>query len=171
MRLKDDYIVALAVAAVGGFFFYQASLIEFADDTLVGPRLVPMLTAGMIIGLAALIVAAGHIMSNGRKAETFSVIGEGEPELAPVTKLALRRMASVIVGGFVYLFLFAAAGYLISTAVVLAALLVIFGNRPPLKVALLTIGGAAVYFFVFIKLMGIHSPPGWLIDLTLLGLG
>lgn len=79
-------------------------------------------------------------------------------------------MAAIIAIGFAYIWLFSATGYLIATAIAMALLLVVFGTSSVGKVAVLTIGGTAAYYIIFIRLMGIYDPPGWLINLEVLGL-
>ena len=91
-------------------------------------------------------------------------------ELAALSKPAVLRMAAIIVIGFAFIWLFSATGYLIATAIAIAPLLVVFGTRNAGKVAVLTIVGTAAYYIIFIRLMGIYNPPGWLINLEMLGL-
>ena len=79
-------------------------------------------------------------------------------------------MAAVIFIGFAYIWLFSATGYLIATAITMASLLVAFGTCNAGKVVVLTIVGTAAYYTIFIWLMGIYDPPGWLINLEMLGL-
>ena len=52
----------------------------------------------------------------------------------------------------------------------MAPLLVVFNTRNAGKVAVLTIVGTAAYYIIFIRLMGIYDPPGWLINIEMLGL-
>ncbi len=171
-RTKNDIYVALIVASVGLFFLIQAYLIESSQYDLIGPRLVPMVITGLIIGLGALQLALTiGLRDRSDGTAEISVISEGEPELPALSRQATIRMAAIIGLGFIYVWLFSATGYLISTALVLAALLVTFGTQAAGKVTVLTIGGAVAYYLIFIKLMGIHNPPGWLIDLGKFGLG
>ena len=83
-----------------------------------------------------------------------------DDKASTVSKAAVFRMAAIIVIGFVYIWLFSATGYLIATAITMPSLLVVFGTRNAGKVAVLTIGGTAAYYIVFIWLMGVYDPPG-----------
>ena len=163
VRDKSEFISAAVVVGLGIFFLLQANSIESFQDALIGPRMVPMQIAGLIIGLGVLQFAVAWV---GRSAS----VDTGDAELSPLSRLVVFRMAAIIALGFAYILLFSATGYLIATAVVLALLLVVFGTRNAGKVAILTIGGAAVYYILFIKLMGIFDPTGWLIDVEMLGL-
>lgn len=159
---------AAATGAVGIFFLTQATSIEASQDDLVGPQSIPLFVSCLIIALALLQIV-------------LLVAGRGEEEQAQEATMAaapgarqngsaMVRMAAVIALGFAYIWLFSLAGYLISTAVVLGALLVVFGNRSAARVSLLTFGGALIYYIVFIHFMGIQDSMGWHLDLSSLGL-
>lgn len=169
LHFKSDYLVSVAVTGLGIFFMIQANAIEFyQDEALIGPRLVPMVIAGLIIGLGILEFAVTWMARNDK--DDNGVPGNAsESKLFTLSQPAISRMAAIIMLGFAYIWLFGATGYLISTTLVLGALLAVFGNRSVGKLAVLTLVGAAVYYAVFIKLMGIHDPPGWLIDISSLG--
>jgi putative tricarboxylic transport membrane protein len=160
------------VIGVGIFILYQGySIRSFQEEILIGPRLVPMAIAGMIIALGVLQFAIAwvhHVNSSKAGDSTFS--GHGNSKRPPLSKPAVFRMAAILVIGFAYIWLFSATGYLIATAIAIAPLLVVFGIRNAGKVTVLTIGGTAVYYIIFIRLMGIYDPPGWLINLDMLGL-
>ena len=164
VRDKSEFFSAVVVVGLGIFFLLQAHAIDSFQEDLIGPRLVPMEIAGMIIGLGVLQFVVAWM---GRNDAPKSGDDAGLPALS---KPAIIRMAAIIAVGFAYLWLFEATGYLIATAIVLALLLVVFGTRSAGKVAVLTVGGATVYYILFIKLMGIFDPPGWLIDIEMLGL-
>ena len=139
---------------------------------MVGPRLVPMTIAGLGIGLGVLqfIITRVRRAKSG-KAGDSTLSSTGNSNSPALSKIAVFRMVAVILIGFTFIWLFSAAGYLIATGIAIAALLVVFGNHNVGKVAMLTIGGTATYYIIFIRLMGIYAPPGWLINLEILGLG
>jgi Tripartite tricarboxylate transporter TctB family len=171
-RDNAEFLSAAVVVGVGIFSLYLAYTIKtFEEEILVGPRLVPIAIAVLGISLGVLLFAVtwvGHVKSGKVVDSKLSGISDGKQ--SSLSKIAVLRMAAIIVLGFVYIWLFSATGYLIATAITMASLLVVFGIRPAGKVAVLTIGGTAVYYIIFIQLMGIYSPPGWLINLEMLGL-
>ena len=171
-RDKAELLSAAVVVGVGIFSLYLAySIKSFREETLIGPRLLPMAIAGLGIGLGVLQFAIAWVrrVKSGKAGDsTFS--GAGNAKRPALSKPAVLRMAAIIVIGFAYIWLFSATGYLIATAIAMASLLVVFGTRNVGKVAVLTIGGTAVYYIIFIWLMGIYDPPGWLINLEMLGL-
>ena len=168
---KSELFSAIAVICLGIFFLSQAYQVETVQRALIGPRLVPMNIAGMIIALGVLQFIVAWVGG----AENVKGCDPG-PSPADVGVSALVctapvfRTTALVVIGFAYIWLFSASGYLISTGITMALLLVIFGTRNPGKVAMITIGGTAVYYFIFIWLVGIYDPPGKLINLEMLGL-
>jgi hypothetical protein len=169
---KAELLSAAVVIGVGIFGLYLAYSIEsFQEETLVGPRLVPMTITGLGIGLGILQLALSWMNQIKNDKAGDSTIADANRGKRPALSLkAVLRMAAVIVIGFAYIWLFSATGYLIATAAAMAVLLVLFGTRNGGKVAVLTIGGTTVYYIIFIRLMGIYNPPGWLLNLEMLGL-
>ena len=169
---KAELLSAAVVIGVGIFGLYLACSIEsFEENTLVGPRLVPLMIAGLGIALGILqfvLIWMNQRRNDQEGSSTDTDANKGKR--TPLSPKAVFRMAAVIMIGFAYIWLFSATGYLLATAAVLAPLLVVFGTRNAGKVALLTIGGTTVYYILFIQLMGIYNPPGWLINLEILGL-
>ena len=169
-RDKAEFLSAAVVVGVGIFSLYLAySIQSFQEGILLGPRLVPLAIAGLGIGLGVLqfTVAWVHRVKSGKAGDsTFS----GDDKRPALSKTSVLRMAAILAIGFAYIWLFSAIGYLIATAIAMALLLIVFGTRNAGKVAVLTIGGTAVYYIIFIRLMGIYNPPGWLINLEMLGL-
>jgi len=165
-RDKAELLSAAVVVGVGIFILYLAySIKSFQEVSLIGPRLVPTAIAGLVIGLGVLqfTIAWVRRVASGKA-------GAGDGKRPALSKTAVLRMAAVIVIGFAFIWLFSATGYLIATAMAMAPLLVVFNTRNAGKVAVLTIVGTAVYYIIFIRLMGIYDPPGWLINLEMLGL-
>ena len=169
---KAEILSEAVVIGVGIFALYLAYSIEtYQEEILLGPRLVPMAIAGLGIGLGVLQFAVSWARRvNSGKAGDSTFSGAGDGKRPALSKTSVLRMAAIIVIGFAYIWLFSATGYLIATTIAMALLLVVFGTRNAGKVAVLTIGGTAVYYIIFIRLMGIYNPPGWLINIEMLGL-
>ena len=167
-RDKAELLSEAVVIAVGIFALYLAHSIEtYQEVSQIGPRLVPLVIAGLGISLGVLQFSGSWIrrLKNGK---TGNYTGHGkQPTLS---KTVVLRMAAIIAIGFAYIWLFSATGYLIATAIAMVSLLLMFGTYNPGKVAMLTIVGTATYYIFFIWLMGIYNPPGWLINLEMLGL-
>lgn len=123
------------------------------------------------LGVLQFAVAWLRRVNSGKAGDsTSSGAGNGKQRALSKPAVLVPRMAAIIAIGFAYIWLFSATGYLIATAIAMALLLVVFGTSSVGKVAVLTIGGTAAYYIIFIRLMGIYDPPGWLINLEVLGL-
>jgi putative tricarboxylic transport membrane protein len=168
---RADFLSAAIVVGLGILCLYLAYSIEVFQKVLIGPRPVPMAIAGMIIALGLLqFVVTWATRAKSRKDSDLPVSGKGNGESPGLSKPAVVRMTALIIIGFAYIWLFAAIGYLLATAIAMAALLVIFGTHSAAKVVLMTAIGTAVYYIIFIRLMGIYNPSGWLINPEMIGL-
>ena len=67
---------------------------------------------------------------------------------------------------FAYAALFIAFGYVLSTVLVMAPALWIYGHRGWVKITAITVISTAIYYILFIRLMGVFDSPGLLIDLS-----
>lgn len=153
-RLRE-ILISLGTILIGVFALFQAAAIENLQREAVGPDLVPVIVAWLIVILGVIMGIQGLLFP-----------GKERPSGPPVTRQGMMLNATIIGLGFLYLLLFVAVGYLVSTIAALAAILVLFGTRQPLPVAVMSVAGGGVYFLVFVRLMGIYDPPGSLIDLS-----
>ena len=208
-RGRVDVGAGLATMALGAFFAALAATISPDAYDTVGPRFVPALLAGAMLGLGALVALGGW--RRARRPSGVAPAPGAAPDAPSVDPAAtdpaatdpaatdpdatdpdatdpdaadpvpsvdddfgfrgsdLRRVAQVIGCGTVYVALFWAVGYLVATAVAMLLMLLAFGNRSPLVLALVPIAAALVYQYVFVGLMGLYDPAGALVDLSALG--
>lgn len=165
-KAKIDLGVAVVVIAIGAFFAYQVSLIETLSENLVGPRAFPyFLSVAMIV--LGVLVAVSALYFDARRSRATA---EGDPEAAAEEKFGfadadLTRVAEVIAMGFVYVWLFHAFGYIISTFLSLFLMLLVFRNRKLSTILILSVIGTAAYDYLFMNLMGLYDPPGEYFDL------
>ena len=61
----------------------------------------------------------------------------------------LGKVIAVIAMGFVYIGLFHVLGYIISTMISMALMMLVFGNRKPLQIIVMSIVAAFAYDYVF----------------------
>ena len=164
-QFRTDLIASIAVILTGFFFLILASQIETsgyqtAAEALVGPAMAPTIISTLLIGLGALELSAVLLRHWSGK-----LSAQDNDEFSEITVDVMVRLIATVCIGVAYVWILSATGYIISTAITLAALLFLFGTRSVVKVALITIGGTAVYYGVFIWLMGVYSPVGWLVHL------
>lgn len=166
---RTDLVSAIAIMMVGAFFLMLAQQIrtpkyQSAAEAMVGPAMVPMAIAILIIALGALQVALA-LLSRGHRAGAAAPSDEEPSEFADFAPAMLLRLATVVAIGYGYIWLLSAVGYITSTAIVLTLMVLLFRNRPSLGLLLTILGGTAVYYYLFIRLMGLYLPTGWLISI------
>jgi magnesium-transporting ATPase (P-type) len=167
-KTKVDLVVAAVTIAIGCFFTYQVSLIESIAEDAIGPRMVPYFLSITMVALGVLVaVSALHFNSRAVSAASSEELdAQAAEEDFGFRDTDITRVIAVVVMGFVYTSLFYAFGYLISTVLSLALMMLVFGNRRPVVVVLLSIVGAFVYDYLFMNLMGLYDPPGAYFDLA-----
>ncbi len=166
---RTDLIASVAVILTGIFFLtlarqIETSVYQTAAEALVGPAMAPTIIAALLIGLGALELGAALLRHRSGKLSAQDADTDND-EFSEITVEVMVRLIATVCIGIAYVWLLSATGYVISTAIALGALLFLFGTRSIVKVALITIGGTAVYYGVFIWLMGVYSPVGWLVHL------
>lgn len=164
---RTDLAAAVAVMLVGAFFLILAGQIhtpryQTAAEAMVGPAMVPTIIAVLILALGALYAVMVLLRHKSGAAEQPD---GADVEFVPFTLPVLFRLAAVVAIGFAYVWLLPVVGYVISTGIILAIMLVLFGSRPTISLLAVVIVGTAIYYYLFIKLMGIYLPGGWLIDI------
>ncbi len=170
-RTKIEFGVTAAVFVIAGFFAILAWDINPNSDEAIGPRFVPMFIAVSMLALGALI-SFNAIRNNDNRNAPIASDGDLIPAEAYEEDDFGFRDADVssvfwVIGcGILYIVLFAALGYFLSTLVGLALIMMAFGNRNPVALIAYPLGGAIVYQYIFMGLMGLHDPAGDLIDFT-----
>lgn len=165
---RTKFITPGTVIFVGLVFLFLARQIatpkfQTAAEALVGPAMVPTVIASLIIALGSLelIGVLREKDPEGRPSE----IADDDEEKSELTLHMIARIVATAIIGFAYIWLLTATGYIISTAITLPTLLVLFGTSSIRKLAIMTIVGTAIYYFVFFRLMGLYDPAGWLINI------
>ena len=143
--LVSGIVLCLAAAA-----YYMASL-AIAQSSLeddFGPNGLPNILA-LALGLTgALIALRGYFSRTVRKAP--GPIPEGKP----------LRAIGLLAIGFAYVLLVDKLGYAVAIAILIATVAWYEGLRPSLKLAAIAIGGAALFWVVFVRLLDVPQPPG-----------
>jgi hypothetical protein len=145
---------------IAAAYYWEAAEIAesaLADD--IGAAGLPVAYA-YVLGALALALAAQALVGSRRRGEHCApergarqraVFGE-------VRKFA--RAAGLLVIGGAYLVAVPILGYALGIAAVLAAVAWYFGQRLTLRLALVVVAGGAVYFIVFVVLLGVDMPAG-----------
>ncbi len=161
-HLKDlaGGLVLLAIAAA-----YWWAIGNIADSSLadeVGaaglPRILAVLLAGFGLILVARAVLAGALNFGRvpRPAPVAAAPREGDEPMA-----GLPRALAFLAFGAAYVAVLPVLGYLAAIALLIAAVAVFEGARPNWRTGLVALGGALLYWAVFVRLLGVRQPPGW----------
>lgn len=166
--VHTKFLTSGTIIFVGLVFLFLARQIatpkfQTAAEALVGPAMVPTVIASLIISLGGLELI-GALRRKDSEDQPSEVTGEDE-EKSELTFHVIARITATAVIGFAYIWLLTATGYIISTAITLPTLLVLFGTSSIRKLVMMTVVGTAIYYFVFFRLMGLYDPAGWLINI------
>ena len=155
-------MAGMVIALIGIVFLISAEDIPVSGEDDFGARSLPRI-------ISALIIAMGTLWA----AISYGKIQKTKASSAPNPRnLFLRtRIIPLMLSSFIYAALFQWFGYLVSTFVILLPVLYIFGNRSIVPMLRIAATATAVYYVLFIKLMGVFDAGGSVININeLLGL-
>jgi len=159
---RSEFIAGIIVLVVGVVFLISAEDIPVGAEDDFGARSLPRAVSIMIIALGALWSVISY-----RKIQKAD--GPSEPD--PRNRFLYKRVIPLMLLIFIYAMLFDWFGYLVSTFVIMVPVLYIYGNRSVSRLLAIAAASAAVYYLLFIKLMGVFDAGGSLININeLLGL-
>lgn len=149
--MKHGLAVGLMALAIAGVYYYLTTDIPrslLSDE--VGADGLPKLYA-VALGLLGLLSIARWWTARARAPDT------GAPA-APVAHHA--RAIGLLVLGAAYLVLIGGLGYLVTIALLIAAVALYSGAAFDVKLLLTSAGGGIVFWLVFVKLFGMPLPAG-----------
>lgn len=153
-----DRIIALAVLALAGLYFYGISKIRVPSivDAL-GPRTFPtMIGVGLVFAACLLFL---ETRSASRRSAPKPAPKAGD-DAEPPPQVGI--LAGVVVVTAVYFAAFEPVGYLLATSIYLLALTAYFNPRNRFVAASSSIGFACLTYFAFKELLGVRLPGGLL---------
>jgi len=158
------YVLA---GVAGMLLFYTATQIEFHRRTgVLGPDFWPKLILMLLIVVCVYEIVrialaknlddgtAGILEEVARGVETTPGPDISPPQSQPL--LVLTGMAATLA----YVALVATTGFFLTTAVYIAAFLLIGGYRKTKIIVAMSVGGALVLMFIFMKLVYVSLPIG-----------
>lgn len=155
-RIRELITAISILAATLVTIFYvipnHIDLEQEYDLASLSPAFFPNLAAWIIAALAGL-----HIINTYLQKKKAVTADDEEEWLSPSEELSAYKSAFVIV---LYFFAMKYVGFLISTALVLAALFVLQDIKKPLRVILISILVTVGIFIFFFYVMQVHFPKG-----------
>ncbi|QCO05553.1 tripartite tricarboxylate transporter TctB family protein [Azospirillum argentinense] len=144
--------VAVAAIAVSGSFPTMAGL-----DTDVGPARFPIIYAGALLVLSAILVIGRLMPKRGAQA------APAEPQ-APAEAFRFHRVAIGVVATAVYIYMLSLIGYLPTTVVFLIGMMRLMGMRSWVRAPIIAVAVTAFLYLVFLYALQIPLPDGSLFE-------
>ncbi|MDQ0346657.1 tripartite tricarboxylate transporter TctB family protein [Ancylobacter vacuolatus] len=157
--MKRDFLSGgVLIALAAAYYIATGSIAESTLSDEIGatglPRLLAMLLA--FIGLA-LIARTAFVALAARHASVPVAPPAEEEEGAPLP----RAIGLLLIGG-AYVVLLPFIGYFLAVALLIAGVALYEGAARSWVVPAAALGGATLYWAIFVKLLGVHQPAGTL---------
>ncbi|TCK23589.1 tripartite tricarboxylate transporter TctB family protein [Ancylobacter aquaticus] len=157
--MKQDFLSGgVLVALAAAYYAASGSIAESTLSDEIGatglPRLLAMLLA--LIGVA-LIARTAFVALSARRARVPAEAPAEEEEGAPLP----RAIGLLLIGG-AYVVLLPFIGYFLAVALLIAGVALYEGAARSWVVPAAALGGATLYWAIFVKLLGVHQPAGTL---------
>jgi len=154
--LARDLYCPIGLLAVAAGYYHAASGIgrsALADE--IGATGLPM-------AYALALASIGLLMALQAILRRILGCAQAEPRIELSELIFMLHRAGGVLGiGISYLLIVTTVGYVIALIMVLAAMLVYLGERPSVRVALVSIGGAFFFWVLFERFLGISMPELW----------
>jgi hypothetical protein len=154
-----DLWIGVGVMIIGAAFLHETLQIDEGADEITEMMLAPYGISCLVIALGAFQALVGAI----------SAARSGTGGTADHEPVRPFRLAAVIAVGICFMILFPLIGYMFSSLITLALMMLLFGNRPGTRFAAIAVAGTLVYQLVFVDLMGVHDPAAIFAFKNLLG--
>ena len=151
--MARDLVCSVVLLVVAAGYYYLASGIgtsALADE--VGAAGLPTFYAFALGSIGLIMALQAVVMGFLNRVEVAEAVDLG---------LMLRRAGGVLGIGIGYLLIVSVVGYMIALVIVLAAMLIYFGERASARVALAATLGAGLFWVLFDRLLGIPMPGIW----------
>ncbi|MFC7395719.1 tripartite tricarboxylate transporter TctB family protein [Chelatococcus sp. GCM10030263] len=154
--MNKDLISGIVLFAVAGLYYHFTG--DIADSTLsdeVGATGLPVILAALLAILAVLLIGRSLVVARPRAAVAA---GDGDEAARP------PRALGFLLFGAAYIVLLPLIGYGASIALLIAGIALYEGAARNWVVPAAAVGGAVLYWAVFVKLLGVNQPLGILLQ-------
>lgn len=153
--MSRDTAVGLGLLLLAGLYWLGADQIRVSRlEGIVGAQAVPK---GLAISLA--ILSALLIAQDLWRTRRAAAAPRGEEREGAGTEAHLRAAGMLLIG-VGYLLVVNAIGYVPAVALLVLATARFMGRPWSAELILLSLGGALLYYLLFVRLLGIPLPPG-----------
>ena len=152
MVMNKDLLSGLVLLLIAGLYYVGSGTI--ADSTLsdeVGASGLPRVLSVVLAGLGLLLVVRSLIAVRpaARASKEDDVVGSRLP-----------RAIGFLAFGVGYVLLLPILGYIVSIALLIMGVALFERAERPWFVPVTAIGGAVLYWAIFVKLLGVNQPIG-----------
>jgi hypothetical protein len=147
---RDLACSAVLLAIAAGYYSAASGIGRSALADEVGPAGLPIVYAGLLAILAVLI---------GLQAVIRTVLNRHEQRAtSPRAAFSPGRAAAIAAVGIAYVVAVRLLGYAVTLALTIAATAMLLGVRPSLRLAAIAIAGAALFWLLFVTVLGVPMP-------------
>jgi len=151
---KIDIICGLITAAVSALFF--AGTLSFPKTSIgINPGTYPRFIIFSTFALSAVLIIQGVLSLRGKSGRNGTAAG-GLPSGRTGILLVL-----LVAGMLVYAFTLELLGYILVTPFLIALAMVLFGERKPLRIILVSVLTSAALYLLFRGVFRVPLPHSW----------
>ncbi|HEX2552315.1 MAG TPA: tripartite tricarboxylate transporter TctB family protein [Microvirga sp.] len=153
--MNKDVLSGLVLLVIAGL--YYAATGQIADSTLsdeVGADGLPRVLSILLASLGLLLLVRSLLAA--RAAPRLAAVAADGKE----ADARLPRALGFLLFGAAYVLVLPFLGYLASTALLIGAIALFERTERPSMVPVIAIGGAVLYWAIFVKLLGVNQPVG-----------
>jgi putative tricarboxylic transport membrane protein len=152
-----DTVVALGLIVLAGLYWLGADQIRVSRlEGIVGAQAVPKGLAATLLILSVLLIVQDLWRARHRRQPGVPGVGAD----APGDPGAPARALGMLLIGVAYLCVVGLIGYLPAIALLMLTVALYAGRPWSLPLVLIALGGAALYYLMFVRLLGIPLPAG-----------
>ena len=149
---RDLSCAAILLIIAAGYYSVASHIGRSALADEVGPAGLPVVYA-VVLAIVALVLAGKAVLL--RAVDSAAAAG------GPALGFGLRRAGGVFAIGVGYVLIVPLAGYFLTLVLVIAAMALYQGERASARLATIAVAGAALFWLLFVRLLGIPMPALW----------
>src|SRR5690606_1671804 len=154
--MNRDVVSGLVLFGIAAAYYYGAAILPASIlDTAVSSSTFPKMIGGAGMLLSAILVVQGVRQMRAADAAAGQSV-------SPEEWLRHRKALGLLLIASGYLIVLEFLGYIIALLALIPAVAAYHGVRPGKTLAIVTVAGGVLFWLFFVKLLGIHMPPGQL---------
>ena len=153
---RDLFCSAILLAIAVCYYALASDISRSALSDEVGPAGLPIVYSTILASLA-IVLAASTLIRASLGRITVSVANTKRDPVGPL----LWRATGVLAIGVGYLLIVPFTGYFLSLILAISTTALYFGESPSTRLAVIALAGSALFWLLFVVLLGIPMPMLW----------